>query len=111
MKNRKPYDGVKPFVILYDTCKVMLNTYFMVTFLSKTYVGGGYSFICHGINYEARDENTMSLLNLLWWYLLVRIADFLDTVFFVLRKNSHVSSRRSPHASGLQRLLRPRLRS
>ncbi|KAK8761004.1 hypothetical protein V5799_027729 [Amblyomma americanum] len=92
MKNRKPYDGIKPFVILYNACNVVLNTYFMVTFLSKTYVGGGYSFICQGINFEARDENTMSMLNLLWWYLLVRISDFLDTVFFVLRKKySHVS--------------------
>ncbi|KAL1431281.1 hypothetical protein MTO96_014306 [Rhipicephalus appendiculatus] len=34
----------------------------------------------------------MSMLTLCWWYLMVRIADFLDTIFFVLRKkDSHIS--------------------
>ncbi|KAL1439580.1 hypothetical protein MTO96_010109 [Rhipicephalus appendiculatus] len=92
MKNRKPYDGIKPIVNIYNACMVVLNAYFMTAFLSRTYMGGGYSLFCQGIDYEARDEVTMSLLNLCWWYMLVRIADFLDTVFFVLRKkDSHVS--------------------
>ncbi|KAK8766657.1 hypothetical protein V5799_006561 [Amblyomma americanum] len=92
MKDRKPYDGIKPLVIVYNACMVVLNAGFMVAFLSKTYMGGGYSLICQGIDYEARDEVTMSMLNLCWWYMLVRIADFLDTIFFVLRKkDSHVS--------------------
>ncbi|KAL1439577.1 hypothetical protein MTO96_010106 [Rhipicephalus appendiculatus] len=92
MKNRKPYDGIKPIVNIYNACMVVLNAYFMTAFLSRTYMGGGYSLFCQGIDYEARDEVTMSLLNLCWWYMLVRIADFLDTVFFVLRKkDSHVT--------------------
>lgn len=92
MKGRKPYDGIKPVVIIYNACMVVLNAYFMTAFLSRTYMGGGYSLFCQGIDYEARDQITMSLLNLMWWYSLVRIADFLDTLFFVLRKkDSHVS--------------------
>lgn len=92
MKGRKPYDGIKPVVIIYNACMVVLNAYFMTAFLSRTYMGGGYSLFCQGIDYEARDHITMSLLNLMWWYSLVRIADFLDTLFFVLRKkDSHVS--------------------
>ncbi|KAL3248216.1 hypothetical protein MRX96_056627 [Rhipicephalus microplus] len=92
MKDRKPYDGIKPLIILYNATMVLLNCYFVVAFLSKTYIGGGYSLLCQGINYGARDEVTMSMLTLCWWYLIVRIADFLDTIFFVLRKkDSHVS--------------------
>nr|XP_050036103.1 elongation of very long chain fatty acids protein AAEL008004-like [Dermacentor andersoni] len=92
MKDRKPYDGIKPIVNAYNACMVVLNAYFMTAFLSRSYMGGGYSLFCHGIDYESRDEVTMSLLNLCWWYMLVRIADFMDTVFFVLRKkDSHVS--------------------
>ncbi|KAL1431278.1 hypothetical protein MTO96_014303 [Rhipicephalus appendiculatus] len=73
MKGRKPYDGIKPLIIIYNAAMVLLNCYF-------------------GINYEARDEVTMSMLTLCWWYLMVRIADFLDTIFFVLRKkDSHIS--------------------
>ncbi|KAL1431279.1 hypothetical protein MTO96_014304 [Rhipicephalus appendiculatus] len=92
MKDRKPYDGIKPLIVLYNAAMVLLNCYFVVAFLSKTYLGGGYSLLCQGINYEARDEVTMSMLTLCWWYLIVRIADFLDTIFFVLRKkDSHIS--------------------
>lgn len=92
MKGRKSYDGIKPIVNIYNACMVVLNAYFMTAFLSRTYMGGGYSLFCQGIDYEARDEVTMSLLNLIWWYTLVRVADFMDTVFFVLRKkDSHVS--------------------
>ncbi|KAL3248212.1 hypothetical protein MRX96_056624 [Rhipicephalus microplus] len=92
MKGRKPYDGIKPLIILYNATMVLLNCYFVVAFLSKSYLGGGYNLFCQGINYEARDEVTMSMLTLCWWYLMVRIADFLDTIFFVLRKkDSHIS--------------------
>lgn len=92
MKGRKPYDGIKPLIIIYNAAMVLLNCYFVLAFLSKTYLGGGYSLLCQGINFEARDETTMSMLSLCWWYLMVRIADFLDTFFFVLRKkDSHIS--------------------
>lgn len=92
MKGRKPYDGIKPLIIVYNAAMVLLNCYFVVAFLSKSYLGGGYNLLCQGINYEARDEVTMSMLTLCWWYLMVRIADFLDTIFFVLRKkDSHIS--------------------
>uniref|UniRef100_A0A023GHL0 Elongation of very long chain fatty acids protein n=1 Tax=Amblyomma triste TaxID=251400 RepID=A0A023GHL0_AMBTT len=92
MKGRKPYDGIKPLIIIYNASMVLLNCYFVVAFISKSYLGGGYNLFCQGIDFEARDEVTMSMLNLCWWYLMVRIADFLDTFFFVLRKkDSHIS--------------------
>lgn len=92
MKDRKPYDGVKPLIVVYNATMVLLNCYFVVAFLSKTYLGGGYNLLCQGIDFEARDEMTMSMLSHVWWYVMVRIADFLDTIFFVLRKkDSHIS--------------------
>ncbi|KAH9383203.1 hypothetical protein HPB48_024038 [Haemaphysalis longicornis] len=92
MKGRQPYERIKPIIALYNASQVILNAYFMMGFLNKTYLYGHYSFLCQPIDFEARDENTMSLLNHTWWYFLVRISDFLDTVFFVLRKKqSHVS--------------------
>ncbi|XP_054930180.1 very long chain fatty acid elongase AAEL008004-like [Dermacentor andersoni] len=92
MKERKPYDNIKPLILLYNAVMVLLNCYFVGAFLSKSYWGGGYSLFCQGIDFQARDALTMSMLSHLWWYVMVRIADFLDTVFFVLRrKDSHVS--------------------
>ncbi|KAH9383210.1 hypothetical protein HPB48_024045 [Haemaphysalis longicornis] len=93
MQSRKPYDGIKPIIQLYNAAMVLLNCYFVVAFASKTYLGGGYSIFCQGIDFDARDEQTMSMLSLAWWYMMVRIADFLDTVFFVLRKKgAHIST-------------------
>ncbi|XP_065302875.1 very long chain fatty acid elongase AAEL008004-like [Dermacentor albipictus] len=92
MKGRKPYESIKPVIVIYNATMVLLNCYFVVAFLSKTYLGGGYSFICQGIDFEARDDETMSLLTHCWMYFWIRVVDFLDTVFFVLRKKeSHVS--------------------
>ncbi|XP_064472829.1 very long chain fatty acid elongase AAEL008004-like [Ornithodoros turicata] len=92
MKNRKPMDHVKPLIIVYNAAMVLTNVYFCYNFLRRTYFGGGYSFACQGIDYGARDRATMELLELCWWYFWVRVADFLDTVFFVLRKkDAHIS--------------------
>ncbi|EEC12340.1 elongation of very long chain fatty acids protein AAEL008004 [Ixodes scapularis] len=92
MKSRKAFDNLKPVIMLYNASMVFMNAYFVVNFLTRSYFGGGYNIICQGINYEARDQITLEFLELCWWYLWVRVADFLDTIFFVLRKkDSHVS--------------------
>lgn len=92
MKHRKPFDGIKPLIALYNLSMVLCSVWFASAVLSRTYLNGGYSLICQGIDFDARDENTMAVLSLLWWYTMVRIGDFIDTFFFVLRKkDSHVS--------------------
>ncbi|KAH8024751.1 hypothetical protein HPB51_001165 [Rhipicephalus microplus] len=92
MQGRKPYENLKPVIVLYNGAMVVLSLYFTVAFLSKTYLGGGYSLLCQGIDFEARDEKTTSMLSHVWWFVVLRIADFLDTIFFVLRKKySHIS--------------------
>ncbi|KAL1414448.1 hypothetical protein MTO96_000852 [Rhipicephalus appendiculatus] len=92
MKNRKPYDGIKPLITFYNAFMVVCSAYYVHAFFTTAYIRKGYSPICQGIDFDARDEGTMYLLNLYWWYTMVRILDFLDTFFFVLRKkDSHVS--------------------
>lgn len=86
MKGRKPFDSLKPLIMLYNLSMVFLNAYFVYNFLIRSYFGGGYNIICQGIDFQARDQMTMEFLELCYWYLWVRIADFLDTIFFVLRK-------------------------
>ncbi|KAG0409973.1 hypothetical protein HPB47_012920 [Ixodes persulcatus] len=92
MKTRKPYNGLKPYMLLYNLAMVIANVYFVTNFLSRSYLGGGYNIVCQGIDFEARDNVTMEYLELCWWYVWVRVSDLLDTVFFILRKkDSHVS--------------------
>ncbi|XP_064473919.1 very long chain fatty acid elongase AAEL008004-like [Ornithodoros turicata] len=92
MKSRKPMEHLKPVIIVYNGAMVLANVYFCYKFLRRTYFGGGYNPVCQGIDFQAKDKNTIGLLELCWWYLWVRVADFLDTVFFVLRKkDAHIS--------------------
>lgn len=92
MKGRQPYEGLKPFILLHNLFLVVANAYFAINFLSRSYLGGGYNIVCQGIDFEARDKVTMEYLELCWWSRWVRMADLLDTIFFVLRKkDSHVS--------------------
>ncbi|XP_075546096.1 very long chain fatty acid elongase 4-like [Dermacentor variabilis] len=90
MKDRKPFTLVG-VMRLYNISMVALNFGFMVFFFKNTYLRGNYSWLCTGIDYRPT-EQSMTVLNACWWYLHVRMAEFLDTVFFVLRKkNSQVS--------------------
>ncbi|KAG0438452.1 hypothetical protein HPB47_017008 [Ixodes persulcatus] len=45
-----------------------------------------------GVSYS-KDNNTITILRLVWWSLFVRITDFLDTFFFVVTKKfSHITA-------------------
>ncbi|XP_064476198.1 very long chain fatty acid elongase AAEL008004-like [Ornithodoros turicata] len=92
MKNRKPMDFLKPLILAYNGTMVATNAFFCYKFLRRSYIGGGYNLFCQGIDFNAKDEATLQLLSLVWFYTWVRLADFLDTIFFVLRKkDAHVS--------------------
>ncbi|KAL1420790.1 hypothetical protein MTO96_023829 [Rhipicephalus appendiculatus] len=94
--DRQPDDGADPYhrlphvIMAYNACMVMLNTFFFYKFLSHSYLGGGYSWICQGIDFQ--DPGSITIVSYCWWYFMVRIVDFADTLFFLLRKKySHIS--------------------
>lgn len=91
MKNRKPYD-LRTVIRAYNVFQVTANTYCLYRITYHTFWMVGYSPICQGVSYGT-DDNSMALLDVFFFYFLVRIADFLDTVFFVLHKkfSSHVT--------------------
>ncbi|CAN7984962.1 unnamed protein product [Ixodes hexagonus] len=92
MKTRKPYEGLKPVILFYNFAMVFLNAYFVKNYMRLSYFGGGYDIVCQGINFDTNDKVSKEFLELCWWYFWVRVADFMDTIFFVLRKkDSHVS--------------------
>ncbi|KAL3260677.1 hypothetical protein MRX96_046266 [Rhipicephalus microplus] len=91
MKDRKPFN-LRWAVLTYNALTVLANAYFAVKLFGLTYASGHYSLFCQGINYSSPTETDMAILKLGWWYSFVRIGDFLDTIFFVLRKkNSQIT--------------------
>ncbi|XP_064482569.1 very long chain fatty acid elongase 7-like [Ornithodoros turicata] len=96
MRDRQPY-SLKPAIMAYNFTMVLLNAFFMVKFFEHSYWKGGYSFFCQGMTHST-DEHSLAILDYSWWYLFVRIGDFLDTFFFLLRKKfSHISALHVSH--------------
>ncbi|KAH8025901.1 hypothetical protein HPB51_014096 [Rhipicephalus microplus] len=109
MKNRKPYDGIKPLIILYNAFMVVGNAYYVYAFFTAAYIRKGYSPICQGIDFNARDEDSMALLSLGWSYSMFRILDFLDT--YLLRAAQEgfarvLAARRASQCGRLQWVVR-----
>ncbi|XP_076354862.1 very long chain fatty acid elongase 7-like isoform X2 [Tachypleus tridentatus] len=72
MKNRKPFQ-IERIIILYNIIQVILSAFFFLYFV-----------------------------NLGWYYLLLKIFEFTDTIFFVLRKKfSHISALHVVHHSSV----------
>ncbi|XP_002415118.2 elongation of very long chain fatty acids protein AAEL008004-like [Ixodes scapularis] len=91
MTNRKPYN-LKSVIMVYNLFQVISNAFFFVQYMRHTYMGGNYSVFCQGTHYSPTDQNEIRVLEISWWYLFVRIADLMDTVFFVATKKfSHVT--------------------
>jgi len=91
MKNRAPFENLKPLIRAYNLGMILVNAYLLQYLLSRTYLRD-YSWYCQGIDYSNRDPATMEVLSMLYYYTFVRIIDFLDTIFFVFRKKyEHVS--------------------
>lgn len=87
MKDRKPFHLTRA-ILIFNALSAIVNVFFCYQFLRHTYLGGGYSLFCQGIDYERRSETDMGLLYYSWLYAFVRMVDFLDTFFFVARKKT-----------------------
>ncbi|EEC20298.1 elongation of very long chain fatty acids protein 4-like [Ixodes scapularis] len=85
MKTRDAFK-IPTIIRMYNLGMVVLNARFLYLLLKFTYAPGGrYSLFCQGITGKM-DSQMAVLYKAGWWYVIVRYADFLDTVFFVLRK-------------------------
>ncbi|KAH6935031.1 hypothetical protein HPB50_002986 [Hyalomma asiaticum] len=85
MKDRPPFhiDGL---VRLHNLLMVLVNAKLCVMLMKSAYLPGGtYSFWCQGITGRV-EGGFEELYRTGWIYVLFRYVDFLDTVFFVLRK-------------------------
>ncbi|XP_038655240.1 elongation of very long chain fatty acids protein 4a isoform X6 [Scyliorhinus canicula] len=83
MKNREPFQ-LRSLLIFYNFGMVILNFYiFKELFFAAR--AAGYSYICQAVNYTD-DVNEVRIASALWWYYVSKGIEYLDTVFFILRK-------------------------
>eukprot|EP00073_Rattus_norvegicus_P037867 XP_008764515.1 PREDICTED: elongation of very long chain fatty acids protein 4 isoform X1 [Rattus norvegicus] len=89
MKDREPFQ-MRLVLIIYNFGMVLLNLFIFRELFMGSY-NAGYSYICQSVDYS-NDVNEVRIAAALWWYFVSKGVEYLDTVFFILRKkNNQVS--------------------
>lgn len=83
-KHRNPLP-LSRIVQVHNLSMIVYNIIFAVCYTKLSLFAGNFNWICQG-------TADLSTLELTWWFLMARMLDLLDTVFFVARKKQdHVS--------------------
>jgi len=90
MKDRPPYD-IQKIMIAYN----LFQTFFSLWIFLKTcsfWLTGKYNWLCQPVDYSD-SEDGWAAADMTWWYFFSKFIDYLDSIFFVLRKKfSHLST-------------------
>lgn len=89
MRHRRPFN-IRPLIVLYNMAMVVVNAY-MVVQISLAAFRLNYSIVCQPV--VVRDEaEDLRLASAVWVYFVSKIVEFLDTLFFILKKKDrHIS--------------------
>ncbi|OPJ73359.1 elongation of very long chain fatty acids protein 4 [Patagioenas fasciata monilis] len=83
MKTREPFQ-LRFLLVVYNFGMVLLNFFiFKELFLSSR--ARGYSYVCQTVDYSD-NVYEVRIAAALWWYYVSKGIEYLDTVFFILRK-------------------------
>lgn len=85
MKNRQPY-SCRGAMVLYNLGVTCLSFYMFYELATGAWYGG-YNFLCQNIH--SAPEADRKIISVLWWYYFSKLIEFMDTFFFILRKNNH----------------------
>ncbi|XP_058507395.1 elongation of very long chain fatty acids protein 5 [Solea solea] len=85
MQHRQPY-SCRGLLVLYNLGLTLLSFYMFYELVSAVW-HGGYNFYCQDIH--SAPEVDKKVIKVLWWYYFSKVIEFMDTFFFILRKNNH----------------------
>ncbi|XP_065647623.1 very long chain fatty acid elongase 4 isoform X2 [Hydra vulgaris] len=83
MKNFEPFQ-LKWILVVYNAFITVLNLHIFLELLLGM-IDANYSWPCQPIR-STDDPKELRIASALWWYYISKLIEFLDTVFFVLRK-------------------------
>ncbi|XP_022909624.2 very long chain fatty acid elongase AAEL008004-like [Onthophagus taurus] len=90
MENRKPFN-LRKTIIFYNLFQVVFSTWLFY----ESCVSGWfshYSYKCQPVDYS-NNPLALRMVRGCYWYYISKFTEFLDTIFFVLRKkNGHIST-------------------
>ncbi|XP_058162875.1 very long chain fatty acid elongase 5 [Dasypus novemcinctus] len=85
MKNRQPF-SCRGILVVYNLGLTLLSLYMFCELVTGVWEGK-YNFFCQGT--RSGGEADMKIIHVLWWYYFSKLIEFMDTFFFILRKNNH----------------------
>ncbi|XP_019638500.1 PREDICTED: elongation of very long chain fatty acids protein 2-like [Branchiostoma belcheri] len=85
MRNRQAF-SLREVMILYNIIITALSCWMFKEILLSA-LNVGYDWTCALMKPE--DPQDIRMANVLWWYYFSKAFEFLDTLFFILRKNNH----------------------
>ncbi|XP_036323388.1 elongation of very long chain fatty acids protein AAEL008004 isoform X2 [Rhagoletis pomonella] len=85
MENRKPF-RLQNTLVFYNAVQVIFSAWLFYECLMGGW-WGHYSFRCQPVDYSD-DPTTKRMVHACWWYYFSKFTEFLDTIFFVLRKKT-----------------------
>jgi len=86
MAHREPFKFHYTLTV-YNLALVALNFHIFYELLTASW-SLNYSYSCQLVSYTD-DPNEMRIAKALWWYYFSKLVEFLDTIFFVLRKKNN----------------------
>ncbi|CAH1100722.1 unnamed protein product [Psylliodes chrysocephalus] len=91
MENRKPFN-LKNMLIYYNFAQVVFSVWIFYQIGMGGWFTGEYSLRCQPVDYSNK-SSTIRMVHASWWYYFSKFTEFMDTIFFVLRKkNDHIST-------------------
>uniref|UniRef100_A0A8D2CPL7 Elongation of very long chain fatty acids protein n=1 Tax=Sciurus vulgaris TaxID=55149 RepID=A0A8D2CPL7_SCIVU len=85
MKNKQPF-SCRGILVVYNLGLTLLSLYMFCELVTGVWQGS-YNFFCQGTRNAG--ESDMKIIHVLWWYYFSKLIEFMDTFFFILRKNNH----------------------
>ncbi|XP_017890687.1 elongation of very long chain fatty acids protein AAEL008004-like isoform X3 [Ceratina calcarata] len=90
MENRKPFQ-LQNALIMYNLFQIIFSAWLFYESLMGGW-WGHYSFRCQPVDYS-NNPTAIRMVHACWWYYFSKFTEFMDTIFFILRKkNNHVST-------------------
>ncbi|KAJ8917880.1 hypothetical protein NQ315_010794 [Exocentrus adspersus] len=84
MKNRKPFE-LKRILVLYNLFQVVFNSWMFYEFSVAGWLRNDWSYKCQPMDYS-ENPSAVRMATVCWWFYISKYIDFLDTIFFILRK-------------------------
>ncbi|XP_023018366.2 very long chain fatty acid elongase AAEL008004 [Leptinotarsa decemlineata] len=84
MENRKPFQ-LKKTLFVYNLFQVIFSSWLFYRFASGGWLTGEYNFICQPLDTSTSPQALM-MVSSMYWYFISKYTEFLDTIFFVMRK-------------------------